>query len=260
MKNNDLWQAFFTEVSEQLDNLELILAANDAEAHADIHQLFRDFHTIKSSCAMMDFHSMEKIAHASEDYLDLVRKGRAPLELNAINTLLAGIDWLKLQLQHMRNTDNVPQENPVLVEQLHQLSSGFSNIAVPEAAETDDKEHSPAGFFTEVQLSSDELHEFSSACTEELVAGLAPGQEPAKIKRSLNKLVSICNLLGFTAISSLLRKYIKPLPVLSVLGNNANAFKISGIVTPLFAVNVPKSFAPYPAPSSVCLCSTVVVI
>lgn len=209
MKNSDLWQAFFTEVSEQLDNLELILAASDAESHADIHQLFRDFHTIKSSCAMMDFHSLEKIAHASEDYLDLVRKGRTALEPTTINTLLAGIDWLKLQLQQMRNTGNAPPENSVLVEQLHQLSYGFSNAATPEESDTTDTEHSAAGFFTEVQLSSDELHEFATACTEELVAGLTPEQEPAKIKRSLNKLVSICNLLGFTAISSLLRKYIK---------------------------------------------------
>lgn len=211
MKNSDLWQAFFTEVSEQLDNLELILAAHDAESHADIHQLFRDFHTIKSSCAMMDFYSMEKIAHASEDYLDLVRKGRTTLEPSAISILLAGIDWLKLQLQQMRNTGDAPQENPALVEQLHQLSQGFSTVAEPEATDkADEEEHaSQAGFFTEVQLSSDELHEFAAACTEELVAGLMPGQEPAKTKRSLNKLVSICNLLGFTAISALLRKYIK---------------------------------------------------
>ena len=208
MKNNDLWQAFFTEVSEQLDNLEQILAANNAAEQTDIHQLFRDFHTIKSSCAMMDFYSMEKIAHASEDYLDLVRKGRTALDIATINTLLEGIDWLKSQLQQMRNTGNAPSENPDLVARLHQLSQGFSTIAEPEEQSTDE-ESSQAGFFTEVQLSNDELHEFATACSEELVAGLTPNQDPAKIKRSLNKLVSISNLLGFTAIASLLRKYIK---------------------------------------------------
>ncbi|HRF87383.1 MAG: Hpt domain-containing protein [Cellvibrionales bacterium] len=208
MKNNDLWQAFFTEVSEQLDNLEQILAANNAEAHADIHQLFRDFHTIKSSCAMMEFYSMEKVAHASEDYLDLVRKGRTALDASTINTLLEGIDWLKSQLQQMRNTGNTPPENSELVARLHELSQGFSTIAEPEEQDNNE-ESSPAGFFTEVQLSTDELHEFASACSEELVTGLTPSQDPAKVKRSLNKLVSISNLLGFTAIASLLRKYIK---------------------------------------------------
>ncbi len=210
MKNSDLWQAFFTEVSEQLDNLEFILAANDAETSADIHQLFRDFHTIKSSCAMMDFHSMEQVAHASEDYLDLVRKGKTALESTTINTLLAGIDWLKLQLQQMRNSGNPPPENTALVAQLYQLSEGFSLAATPDETESSDNSTAThTSLFSTMQLSDDELHEFASACKEELVAGLMPEQEPTKIKRSLNKLVSICNLLGFTAISTLLRQYIK---------------------------------------------------
>ncbi|MEZ5540325.1 MAG: Hpt domain-containing protein [Pseudomonadales bacterium] len=210
MKDSDLWQAFLTEVSEQLDSLELILAASDAETSADIHQLFRDFHTIKSSCAMMDFHSMEKVAHASEDYLDLVRKGKTTLESSTINTLLSGIDWLKQQLQQMRNSGNAPQENIALVTQLQKMSEGYSLAATPEETEfTDSNTATHLSLFSSMQLSGDELHEFASACQEELVTGLTPDQEFTKVKRSLNKLVSICNLLGFTAISTLLRQYIK---------------------------------------------------
>lgn len=206
--NNELWQAFFTEVSEQLDNLELILSAAGAEQQADIHQLFRDFHTIKSSCAMMDFHSMEKIAHASEDYLDLVRKGRATLVPGTIQQLLGGIDWLKSQLQQAKHSGEAPPENPALVQSLRALS-GSNTATTPQAAADTDRGDSKTTTMQASTLSQDEVTEFASACQQELLPGLAPGAEAAKVKRALNKLVSICNLVGFTAISALLKKYIR---------------------------------------------------
>ena len=207
--NNELWQAFFTEVSEQLDNLEVILADNDAESNADIHQLFRDFHTIKSSCAMMDFHSMKNIAHASEDYLDLVRKRRTPLTKPAINHLLNGIDWLKSQLQLAKNTGNAPPENTELVEILRSLSATIKEQKSQVDLQDNNNKTGKSSELNEARLSEDEINEFASACRQELLVGLAPGTETTKIKRSLNKLVSICTLVGFTAISSLLKKYIK---------------------------------------------------
>ena len=207
--NNELWQAFFTEVSEQLDSLELILADNDAESNADIHQLFRDFHTIKSSCAMMDFYSMEKIAHASEDYLDLVRKGRTPLTRPAINYLLNGIDWLKSQLQITKNTGDAPQENPALVEMLQSLSAAHIDHSATSSLKSEADNTDKRSTKVELTLSQDEIDEFASACRQELLIGLDPATEFTKIKRSLNKLVSICNLVGFSAISSLLKKYIR---------------------------------------------------
>ncbi|HSC76660.1 MAG TPA: Hpt domain-containing protein [Pseudomonadales bacterium] len=207
--NNELWQAFFTEVSEQLDALELILADNDAESSADIHQLFRDFHTIKSSCAMMDFYSMEKIAHASEDYLDLVRKGRVPLTKPAINQLLNGIDWLKSQLKLSKTTGSAPPENLDLVNTLRSLSAAYSSQEKTSPDNEKGRHSDTSNEFIALALSQDEIEEFASACRQELLIGLAPGTEATKIKRSLNKIVSICNLVGFTAISSLLKKYIR---------------------------------------------------
>ena len=201
---NDLWQAFFTEVSEQLDNLELILADPDAQHRADIHQLFRDFHTIKSSCAMMDFHSMERIAHASEDYLDIVRKGRATLNSNSIGMLLKGIDWLKSQLQLTRQSGEAPHNNSQLHSELLELSAQYAAANVSKPSHTD----APA-LPLEVHLSDDEITEFSSACKQELLKGIATETDPATAKRSINKMITICNLVGFTALSSLLKKYVQ---------------------------------------------------
>lgn len=208
---NELWQAFFTEVTEQLDTLELILSAPDAAEQADIHQLFREFHTIKSSCAMMDFHSMERIAHASEDYLDIVRKGRAQLQADTINTLLSAIDWLKSQLQHTRSTGEVPTDNTALYHTLQALSASHAAAAPVETPHTTTATATPTATPApaEHRLSEEEVEEFSSACKEQLLIGLFPNAEPAITKRALSKLATICNLVNFTALSNLLRQYIR---------------------------------------------------
>ena len=43
-----LWPAFFSEVSEQLDSLELCLLHFESTHECDIDELFREFHTIKN--------------------------------------------------------------------------------------------------------------------------------------------------------------------------------------------------------------------
>lgn len=94
--NEELWIAFSEEVGEQLDHLDLELSKGTSAC--DIHQVFRDFHTIKSSCAMLDMSSMKDLAHISEDYLDLVRTGVVMLTEPAIDTLLSAVEKLKQQL------------------------------------------------------------------------------------------------------------------------------------------------------------------
>lgn len=207
--NNELLQAFFSEVSEQLDHLELALSADDAEEHVDIHQIFRDFHTIKSSCAMMDFHSMEKVAHTSEDYLDLVRKGKTALNANAIHQLLTGIDWLKLQIQRIKNTGETPQDNITLLNDLRYLFQHAIDHTQETTESTTQNQSDITAQADDIALSEEEIHEFASACQQELVLGLIPSTEAAQSKRAINKLVSICNLLGFTAVSALLKRFIK---------------------------------------------------
>lgn len=195
---NDMWQAFYAELSTQLDTLEQILSHQQAEKNADIHHLFREFHTIKSSCAMMDLASMASVAHASEDYLDLVRKGRANLDASSIRELLDGIDWLKSQLENIRATGSspenyVPENNPALTESLRALSTAVAENAPEETSGE--------------RLSEDEIREFAFACQQELLAGLAPDTDPLQGKRALNKLANICNLVGFSQLSALLKKH-----------------------------------------------------
>ena len=72
MSDNELWQAFLYEVTEQLEHLEkelLNAKNNDPET---INKLFRYFHSIKSSCAMFEFTAMEEIKIASQNLLNTI--------------------------------------------------------------------------------------------------------------------------------------------------------------------------------------------
>lgn len=113
-----LWPAFEAEVGEQLEQLEQGLARG---SEADVHALFRLFHTIKSSAAMMAFAGMETIAHAAEDFLDVVRRGDAAITAPATAALLQAVDTLRHQLGEGLATRRAPAAAPDVVAALQAL-------------------------------------------------------------------------------------------------------------------------------------------
>jgi chemotaxis protein histidine kinase CheA len=115
-----MWPAFFAEVSEQLDELEILLVSVDA-AGRDINHTFRLFHTIKSSAAMMEFSAMEQLAHVAEDILDLVRKSKASLDENMCELISMIASRLKHQLQQADRTQARPDPDVALHERATQF-------------------------------------------------------------------------------------------------------------------------------------------
>lgn len=127
-----LWPAFEAEVSEQLDQLEQVLARGNLDV--DIHFLFRQFHTIKSSSAMMDFGGMEAVAHAAEDLLDLVRKGQRPFDDELLEVLLRAVDALRRQMSSAMQERRPPAPEEALVADLHALRGAPPVAAAPNTA------------------------------------------------------------------------------------------------------------------------------
>ncbi|MDQ8038305.1 MAG: Hpt domain-containing protein, partial [Pedobacter sp.] len=114
-----LWPAFEAEVNEQLEQLEQMLARDGVSA--DINFLFRQFHTIKSSSAMMEFHGMEAIAHAAEDLLDLVRRGEKALQADSIAVLMRAVDVLRRQMGEAMASRQAPAGDADLVADIREL-------------------------------------------------------------------------------------------------------------------------------------------
>lgn len=129
----NMWPAFYAEVSEQLDELELQLVSADT-ARKDVAQTFRLFHTIKSSAAMMEFTAMEQLAHVAEDMLDLVRNNKAVLDEPLCDLLSAIAARLKQQLQEADQGKSAPAADPVLLQRARSFLAALGGEAVASVA------------------------------------------------------------------------------------------------------------------------------
>jgi two-component system chemotaxis sensor kinase CheA len=92
-----LWREFEAETDDHLEALEQLLTVSRSGTWSseDIGALFRAFHSLKGSFALMGMPHVEAVAHRSEDILALVREGHAPLDDDLIKLLLRAVDRLK---------------------------------------------------------------------------------------------------------------------------------------------------------------------
>lgn len=139
-----LWPAFKAEVDEQLESIEQALIKAEQEQSIDIKQLFRDFHTLKSSFAMMGLTSMESIAHAAEDFLDEVRNERSRLDRDNVSLLLEALDALNSMLEEVETTKSDPAPASSLVEQLRSLAGeGHSHAGASDTDQSTEQQIPP---------------------------------------------------------------------------------------------------------------------
>ncbi len=94
---DDMLELFFLEVDDRIDALSVKLLEieqrpNDEELLRDV---FRDWHTIKGSAAMVALVPMTKLAHAAEDLVGQLREGTRSATGPVIDALLAALDALR---------------------------------------------------------------------------------------------------------------------------------------------------------------------
>lgn len=115
-----LKETFYSEADDILTNLDELLLRLEAnpEDRETLDAIFRSMHTLKGSSGIFEFHSVEKLAHACEDLLDLMRNENNN-EITAekmIDTLFSGCDQIKDILSHIqagRSQTAIDYENTV---------------------------------------------------------------------------------------------------------------------------------------------------
>lgn len=192
-----LWPAFISEVTEQLDTVELLLAKHDAAKTLDVNQLFRNFHTIKGSCSMIGFTSMEAIAHHSEDILSAVRNKEIVLDEQVIDILLESISCLKTQF----HTSSQNRQDPKQDEPLLQRLIAF----VDERLQTDKNEEENTVSAVDLQSA---LTQASRMAVPVMVLGLDPGAKIEQVEKAVNGMADAALQNGFRSLSGALRHYI----------------------------------------------------
>lgn len=95
--NNEYMNLFEADMREHLDNINecLLELENTDEIMPLVNELFRSFHTMKSSTAAMGFNETSDLIHKTEDLLYEVREGRLRMEGKIIQLIFLFHDFLE---------------------------------------------------------------------------------------------------------------------------------------------------------------------
>jgi two-component system, chemotaxis family, sensor kinase CheA len=128
---DELTREFLIESQEGLDRMERCLTEleekpQDADLLAEI---FRSVHTIKGTTGFLGFKRLEKLAHAGENLLGLLRDQKMVAERTTITGLLQLLDGLRLILKAIEAGGNEGDgDDAALIAQLEELQAPASAV------------------------------------------------------------------------------------------------------------------------------------
>ncbi len=133
---DELTRDFLIESQEGLDRMERCLT--DLEARPDdtglLAEIFRSVHTIKGTTGFLGFKRLEKLAHAGENLLGLLREGKLTASAETITTLLQLLDGLRAILRSIETEASEGEgEDAVLIGRLENLQAPAQDHAIHSA-------------------------------------------------------------------------------------------------------------------------------
>src|SRR5271166_2811135 len=168
---DELTREFLIESQEGLDRMERCLT--DLESRPDdiclLAEIFRAVHTIKGTTGFLGFKRLEKLAHAGENLLGLLRDGKQVADCTVITALLELLDGLRSILRTIEAEGNEGEPHTwtadaELIERLEQLHATEKPPATKHAA-------SPVARGTAESFTP-------SSCPEEHACEQAPAKQP----------------------------------------------------------------------------------
>jgi two-component system chemotaxis sensor kinase CheA len=114
---------FIFETSQQLEQLEQsVISAEASEEYSSeiVNEIFRIMHTIKSSAAMMLFNNISTVAHFTEDLFYFIREDNPHnIDVSSLGDIvLEALDFMKLELEKIKNGDQADGDHDILTEKL----------------------------------------------------------------------------------------------------------------------------------------------
>lgn len=135
----ELLDDFFTECDDHLAQIRQLLvqlepSIGKAQAdHTVVEALFRNFHSFKGISAIVNLRSAEELAHATEDLLRELTRGKITLHADTVELLMAATQRLEQVVVAFRSGQTLP-ENQNLIEQLHNVSGKTQPKETPAAS------------------------------------------------------------------------------------------------------------------------------
>ena len=131
---DEIIREFLTESLEGLDQLDtkFVTLEQNPDDRDTLAGIFRTVHTIKGTCGFLGFSRLEKLTHAGENLLSLLRDGKLSFNQEIATALLAMLDAVRTILGEVERTETDGEEGyPALIETLHRLKEGGSAVPPP---------------------------------------------------------------------------------------------------------------------------------
>jgi two-component system chemotaxis sensor kinase CheA len=131
---DELTREFLIESQEGLDRMERCLTELETRPHdaALLGDIFRSVHTIKGTTGFLGFKRLEKLAHAGENLLGLLRDGKLAADRSLITGLLQLLDGLRSILKLIETEASEGDgEDAELIARLEELQNPASQPASP---------------------------------------------------------------------------------------------------------------------------------
>ncbi len=131
---DEIIREFLTESLEGLDQLDtkFVTLEQNPDDRDTLAGIFRTVHTIKGTCGFLGFSRLEKLTHAGENLLSLLRDGKLSFNQEIATALLAMLDAVRTILGEVERTETDGEEGyPALIETLHRLKEGGSVVPPP---------------------------------------------------------------------------------------------------------------------------------
>lgn len=140
IENRELIEGFLDETLSMLDEIEeLILALEERpeESQETLKTYFRLLHTVKGTASCVGLDHFASFSHEYEDYITKVRDGKTPLNMESINVLLKGLDFLKVLYSRVSQdfldpTDVLFDKNFFEVQEGESIESASENSPIEQ--------------------------------------------------------------------------------------------------------------------------------
>lgn len=122
--DDEIIKDFLTECNEHLDSLDngFIAIEQDHSNREILSAIFRSLHTIKGGAGMLALNKLERLTHAAESLLSLLRDGKLILTQEMTTALLKTVDSVRSMLACISQTGQDGQEEYIdLIKELETL-------------------------------------------------------------------------------------------------------------------------------------------
>jgi two-component system, chemotaxis family, sensor kinase CheA len=140
---DEIVKEFLIESYENLDHLDnaLVELEKNPRHKESLDHIFRTVHSIKGTCGFIGYIKLQRIAHAGENLLSLMREGTLTMDAEITSALLSLMDVIRGILANIEQTESEGEsEHPELIATLERLCNPRSQepTATPEPPATED--------------------------------------------------------------------------------------------------------------------------